>query len=400
VTTRTIAVSGERLSEFLRQPRSPVREVEVTSPPPSWARLKPVLVRFVRGYEARGLERPGFAGVPLCLFGSEWSGFTSRSRTTPACGRCAPCQARQSCGFGAEVPDELLPISDAPPLQRWRDYGAAFRRVTGSDAATACTPFVERIMSAYRGPVSIDPSIVLSDGVQPSTRFVVFPHRGPRGLAAEAEHRDVIACIRDLLTELGFDRCDGLLRALGELPPFPIPVGMEECHAGSWQLKFYLRLEDKTPAEKQAVLDAVSRSGADMGRVSASSELQMLGLVLDADGLHTVKTYVTARPTRLDAAIGFPAPLPVDHPMVTVTGDRALAVPDVWCRGARRAGKWDFNLREHYLAGEFAERLVEDLAPQQTATQLRPVLVGPTYRADVIAVGVRKAAVALYIELN
>ena len=31
---------------------------------------------------------------------------------------------------------------------------------------------------------------------------------------------------------------------------------------------------------------------------------------------------------------------------------------------------------------------------------LRPLLVGPTYRADDIAVGVRGAAVALYIELN
>src|SRR5438105_15726697 len=104
-----------------------------------------------------------FGGVPLCLFGSEWSGFRSRPRTTLARGRCAPCKARQSCGFAAEVPDELLSISEAPLIQRWRDYSAAFRHVTGSDAATACTPFVERIVSAYRGPISLEPSVLLSD---------------------------------------------------------------------------------------------------------------------------------------------------------------------------------------------------------------------------------------------
>ena len=399
MTARSVAVSGEELSEFLRRPRGPVSEVQVTSPPPSWAPLKPLLVRFVQAYEARGVARPVFAGVPLCLFGSEWSGFTSRPRTTPACGRCVPCPVQESCGFRSEVPDELLTLSDAPPLQRWRDYGAAFRGVTGSDAATAWTPFVERIMWAYRGPVSVDPSIVLSDGVQPSTRFVVFPHRPPTGDAAEAEHRRVLACIRELLAELRFDRCDRLLRALGELPPLAVPLGMEECRAGSWQVKFYLRVEDKTTAEKQAVLDALSRSGATMDGVCASSRLQMLGLVLDADGLHTVKAYVTARPTRPDDP-GFPAAVAADDLMVKLTGDGALAVPDVWCRGARRASKWDFNLREHYLAGEPAERLVAQLASPQTATQVRPLLAGPTYRADVIAVGVRGTAVALYIELN
>jgi hypothetical protein len=85
---------------------------------------------------------------------------------------------------------------------------------------------------------------------------------------------------------------------------------------------------------------------------------------------------------------------------VRLTRDRALATLDVWCRGARRANKWDFNLREHYLAGAFAERLAGQLASQRSVAQLRPLLVGPTYRADVIAVGVRAATVALYMERN
>ncbi len=397
MTARSVLVAGERLSEFVSQPAGPLTAVEVTSPPPSWVPLKPLLLQLVRSYRERGLDPPIFSGVPLCLFGSEWPGFKSRPRTTPALGRCAPCQARGSCGFRAEVPDELLSISEAPPLQRWRDYGAAFRRVTGSNAATACTPFVERIMSAYRGPVSLEPSVLLSDTVEPSARFVVFPHRTAAGAAAEAEHRAVLACVRELLTELGAGRCAELVRALGSLPPLPMPVGMDG-QAGSWRLKVYLRLEDKTPAEKQAVLDALSRSGASMDPVSPSG-LQMLGLVLDDGGLHTVKAYVIAQPTRREAD-GFPPPLAADHPLVRLTGDCALATLDVWCRRARRANKWDFNLREHYLAGEFAERLVGQLASRQSATQLRPLLVEPTYRADVVAVGLRATTVALYVELN
>jgi hypothetical protein len=111
------------------------------------------------------------------------------------------------------------------------------------------------------------------------------------------------------------------------------------------------------------------------------------------------KAYVLARPTRRRAD-RFPPPLAADHPLVKLTGDRALATLDIWCRGARRANKWDFNLRDHYLAGAFAERLVGQLASPRRATQLRPLLVGPTYRADIDAVGVRATTVALYMELN
>ncbi len=397
MSAHPVQVSGERLAEFLREPPSPLTEVEVTSPPPRWAPLKPLLVRLVRSYRERGLEPPVFGGVPLCLFGSEWPGFRSRARTTPARGRCAPCQARRSCGYVPEVPSELLPISAAPTLERWRDYAATFRDATGSDAATAGTPFVERIMSAYCGTVSLEPSVLLSDGLEGSARFVVFPHRIAAGGGAEAEYQNVLACVRSLLVDVGAGGCERLLRDLGSLPPLPMPVGMDG-RAGSWRLKVYLRLEDQTPAEKQAVLEALSRSGANLDPVSPSG-LQMLGLVLDVGGLHTVKAYVTARPSHREAD-GFPPPLAVDHPLVTLTGDRALATLDVWCRGARRTNKWDFNLREQYLAGTSAERLVGQLAPQRSASQFLPLLVGPTYRADVVAIGVRATTVALYMELN
>src|SRR5439155_21983705 len=82
VTARSVPVTGDRLSEFLREPPASLTEVDVISSPPSWAPLKPLLLRFVRSYRERGLEPPVFRGVPLCLFGSEWSGFRSRARTT------------------------------------------------------------------------------------------------------------------------------------------------------------------------------------------------------------------------------------------------------------------------------------------------------------------------------
>lgn len=390
-------VTGDRLAELLRRPPDALTEVEVTSAPASWPPLKPLLVRFVRSYRERGLEPPRFGGVPICLFGSEWPGFPSRPRKAPARGRCGSCGARQACGFDAAVPDALPVISDAPVLSRWRDYGAAFRHVTGSDDVAAATPFLERILAAYRGSVSLEPSVLLSSAVEPSARFVVFPHRLADGPEGAAEFQAVIACVRALLAEIGADPSTQLLDALAALPPLPMPVGLDG-HAGRWRLKVYLRLEGRTPAEKQAVLDAIARSGVVLNAV-APTGLEMLGLVLDEGGLHTVKAYVVARPSRPDAA-GMPPPLAAEHPLVRLTGDRALATLDVWCRGARRADKWDFNLRDHFLAGASAERLVTDLTPLRNASRFLSLLVGPTYRADIVAIGVRADTLAVYMELN
>ena len=270
--------------------------------------------------------------------------------------------------------------------------------MTGSDVATTWTPLVEQIIAVYRGPVSLDPSVLVSNAVDPTLRFVVFPHHVGSGAAAEAQYREVLACVERILAELGSHRSEGLIGALGGLSPSPVPVGLDGLVGGSWRLKIYLRLEDKTAVEKQAVLDALSRFAPGMNPVPTRG-LEMLGLVLDEAGLHTVKAYLMVRPTRRGSA-GFPPPLAADHPLVTLAGDRALATLDVWCRGARRPNKWDFNLREHYLAGEIAERLVAELASHQSAAQLRPLLVGPTYRADLYAIGLRAGTLALYMELN
>jgi len=397
MTARVVQVSGERLSDFLRQTSEAPKRVDVTPAPGSWVPLKPALTRFARQVRERGSEPPTFSGVPLCLFGSEWSGFRSTPRTVAARGRCIGCLARDACGFPAEVPDELLPISSAPALQRWRDYGAAFEQVTGSHMATASIPLIEKIVAAYRGPVSIEPSVLIADGVDPSLRVVVFPHHAGAGTAAAAQYSESLACVDILLAEIGSNRCAALLDALGSLPPSPLPIGLDG-RGDSWRLKLYLRVEDKTAAEKQALLDALSRFAPSMHPVP-TAELQMVGLVLDGTGLHTVKAYVAAGPTGPVAA-GFPPPLAADHPLVSLAGDQALATLDVWCRGERRANKWDFNLRDHYLAGQAAERLVAELASPRSAAELRPLLVGPTYRTDVVAVGVRKRTVALYMELN
>ena len=388
-----VRVSGAQLPEFLRQPRLGLTRVEVTPPPCSWVPLKPALLRFARWYRERGVEPPIFSDVPMCLFGSEWPPFKDIAPTTPARERCTACEERSLCGFGAE----LVPSSDSELLQRWSDYSAAFLRVTGSDLALKTGAFVEKIISVYRGPVSLDPSVLVSNGVDPSIRFVVFPHHIGVGAAAEVQYLEVLACVDSILGELGSNRSEALVGALGRLSPSPVPIGLDGI-GGSWRLKIYLRLEDKTPIEKQAALDAISPFASGMDPVPTQG-LEMLGLVMDAAGLHTVKAYLQARPTRRGPA-GFPPPLAADHPLVTLAGDRALAGLDVWCRGARRSNKWDFNLREHYLAGEVAERLVAEIASCESVTQLRPLLVGPTYRADLYAVGLRGGTLALYMELN
>jgi len=397
MTAGVVQVSGERLSDFLRQTSESLTQVDVAPPPGNWVPLKPALARFARGYRDRGKHPPSFSGVPLCLFGSEWQGFKSTERTIPARGRCIACLARDACGYPAEVPDELLPISSATTLERWRDYGAAFQQITGSDMATASMPLVERIVAAYRGPVSVEPSVLVTDGVDASLRFVVFPHRAGVGDAAAGQYAEALACIDTVLAEIGSNRCTELLAAIGRLPPSPLPIGLDG-RDGSWRLKMYLRLEDKTPAEKQAVLDALSHAAPGMHAVPIA-ELQMVGLVLDDAGLHTVKAYVAARPTSTGPA-GFPPPLAADHPLINRAGDEALATLDIWCRGAPRSNKWDFNLRDHYLAGQAAERIVAEIASPAAAAHLIPLLVRPTYRVDLVAVGVRERSLALYMELN
>jgi flavin-dependent dehydrogenase len=389
-----VTVSGAQLPEFLGRPRLGLLRVEVDPPPHSWLPLKPALLQFARWYRERGAEPPMFKDVPLCLFGSEWPVFKNGSPTTPARERCTACQERRLCGFGSE----LLATSDAEILQRWRDYSTAFRRVTGNDLAAQSTALVEQIVSLYRGPVSLDPSVLVSSAVEPTLRFVVFPNHVGNGAAAELQYSEVLAGAERLLNAIGSAGAGALVHRLGELPPSPVPVGLDGLTDGSWRLKLYLRLEEKSVVEKQAILDAFARFASGMDPVPAA-DLEMLGLVLDRSGLHTVKAYLAARPTRGGNA-AFPPPLPADHPLVRLTGDRALATLDVWCRGARRANKWDFNLREHYLAGAVAERLVAELAYRQSAAQLRPLLVGPTYRADLYAVGVRAGTLALYMELN
>ena len=147
------------------------------------------------------------------------------------------------------------------------------------------------------------------------------------------------------------------------------------------------------------MLAALLHDGGARTAAGALPDLQMLGLVLDAGGRHTVKAYVGARPSGPQAA-GFPAPLPVDHPLVVLGGDRALATLDVWRRESPRPDKWDVNLRDHYLAGASAERFLARLVPGPTVDRFRALLVGPSYRADVVAVGVRGRTLAPYMELN
>src|SRR5262249_37250636 len=159
--------------------------------------------------------------------------------TTPARERCPACGTRRLCGEGAEI----IPVSDAEPLERWRDYSAAFQRVTGSDGATQFTSFVEKMVSAYRGPVSLDPSVLVSNAVDASIRFVVFPNHIGEGAAAAVQYSEVLACAERILAELGSNRSAGLIDALANLAPSPVPIGLDGVD-GSWRFKLYLRLED------------------------------------------------------------------------------------------------------------------------------------------------------------
>ncbi len=394
---RVTEVSGDRLAEFSSRSRGELDRVDVTSPPAQWAPLKPALRAFAREYRERGSRPPRFSGVPLCLFGSEWSGFRSTPREVPAVGRCSQCAAREACGFPAEVPAELLPISSASTGRRWRDFAAAFDAATGDRTAAAVEPIVAQLVEVYGGAVSLEPSVLLSDGMQPALRFVVFPHRSGKGESAADRYAAVLERAEKVLDEIGSSGAPELFDALRGLHPIPVPVGLD-VRSGRWSLKMYLRLEQADAVERQTVLDALATVAPGMEATDVAA-LEMVGLVLGISGLQTVKAYVLSRPTLGGGPI-FPPPLAADHPLVEMSGDAALATLDIWCSGERRANKWDFNLREHYLAGSAAERLVARLDSRRSRDELAPMLVGPSYRADIVAIGVRAETLALYMELN
>lgn len=396
MTARRVEVAGRRLSEFLRSSAETFERVDVISAPPSWPSLKPDFVNFARRHRAAGIPLPIFRGVPLCLFGSEWSGVRSAPRTEPAIGRCTDCDARDACGFDREVPADLSPISRAPLSSRWMEYGETFRRLTGCDT-TAATPILERLIDTYRGPVSLEPSVLVDRSIEAALRFVVFPHRTPTGSEAAPAYARALDCVREVTAAMCGTRPDELIAALAALPPMPVPIGLD-LRGDAFSVKVYLRVEDQSPEQRSSILDGLSRLAPSMTRVSPL-DLRMVGLVLDGSGLQAVKAYLAARPAG-PATAGFPAPLASDHPLVTMSADSALATLDIWCRGTRRADKWDFNLRDHYLAGDSARRLIARLASPRIADELRPLLMGETYRADVIAVGVRQHVLALYMELN
>lgn len=397
MTARRVEVAGEELSEFLRSSAQTADLIDVVSAPPSWPELKPDFARFARRHRAAGNARPIFRGVPVCLFGSEWSGFRSTPRTAPARGRCTDCEARDACGFDREVPVELSPISRAPLAQRWAEYAESFRRITGCDTATAATSVLERIVEAYRGPVSLEPSVLLDQSIEAALRFVVFPHRTATGSEAIPAYERALGCLREVTATVCGNRVEELIEALAALPPAPLPIGLD-ARRGRWSVKAYLRVENERPERRSKILDALSQLAPGMTRVP-TAKLQMIGLVLDEAGLQAVKAYIEARPTG-PVESGFPAPLAPEHPLVTMSRDAALATLDIWCRGERRADKWDFNLRDHYLAGDAARRLVARLVSPRRADELSPLLTGNAYRADVVAVGLRERALALYMELN
>ncbi|MFN8641272.1 MAG: hypothetical protein U0802_06295 [Candidatus Binatia bacterium] len=103
----------------------------------------------------------------------------------------------------------------------------------------------------------------------------------------------------------------------------------------------------------------------------------------------------------MPAAPGFAASLPPDHLLVALAASGALATLDVWCRGTRRENKCGTSTCASTTSpAPPPSPCWRKPSPRRRAPRSRPLLASPGHRADLVAVGVRGAIVALYMELN
>src|SRR5690606_6570187 len=97
--------------------------VEIAPSPPSWARLKPLLYRFLAQHGRGARPRLYFSGVPACAFGTEHAMI----RLLPQPGRAdhppwRTCRVRPRCNPPASFGSEPAPFGAGDPLVRLRHY--------------------------------------------------------------------------------------------------------------------------------------------------------------------------------------------------------------------------------------------------------------------------------------
>ncbi|MFK7992346.1 MAG: hypothetical protein AB8I08_40370 [Sandaracinaceae bacterium] len=400
---------------ILRDLRAGKQTIVVDSPPTSWAVLKPHVLPFLKrnGRRSRRLQ---LVGYPLCAVGESWralAAVTGPPRVHhPA---CRACVLRDECSppvrwNGAE----LQPFGSRDPVELFQRFHGRFRRATGAGpnpmADEMVTAHAETLRSLPGGVWELEPSVVVSDRLEPRLRLVVFHGPQPKDpIQARAVTHQLIESWAQMHEIAGASLPDVLRSVLERHSPFEMPLGFEMRAADQAQLKAYARVHLLSPQRRRAFVTELlemieqpsNRAGLgelERDRPTLFDDLQMVGFATQEGTLVALKLYVQRHGRQGWPEIGI-APPPADHPFEVLSKQRALTVVDL-AHPEERAHKLDFFLRERLLSGPMLAELGRRAFVPSVADQLSTLVEHEEFRVDVVAGSLRGESWAFYLALG
>ncbi len=385
--TSRVTVAGEALPALLERlgTGADPRVVEIRPAPADWASMKPML------FAARDrVALPQFVGYPACAIGIEYRQLPTTERLRFAHPPCARCAVRAACSQPLTWNDELQPFRGGPPLELWHAYHERLAAVLGMPRDPLLDDVVSEHLQAVRAtanPLTLEPSVVVRDGLEPAVRLAIFHGLLPRdvALARAATHASLEGFRRMQLRAAGrFD--ERLLDVLRAHAPFRAPVGVEAT-ANRLLFKAYIELSDDSPERRHDfVRDLVGESELPW------EDVMLLGAVTDGASLVSLKAYVRHDPTVRFRDL---MPLSPSDPIVLRSGGQAFAVVDVL---DAKPPKWDLSVRRNFLSGMCVASALGFVGRARTSVE--QLLRHHDFRSDCIAVGLREGATTLYVELG
>jgi hypothetical protein len=379
---------------LLRAMQASAGTVLHVEPPESWARLKPRVLPLLSG---RSRAHGTIVGYPLCAVGESWRALANVSG--PAIAQHPPCV---SCGRATACSpptawneDELQPFGPTGAEALWDRFHGRFCEATRAPRRELADRLIESHAGVLPEVWELEPSLVLSDRVEPTLRAVVFHGRLPED-GAELTRR-LLASFWRWHELAGADVPRGLRELLEPMAPFELPIGFE-LGDGAPMLKAYVRLQHMSPDDRHALAQELAALAGRPALASLSwSDVHMIGLATRGGALVGLKLYV-ARDARAGwPELGLPA-MPDDHPLEVLSSHRAYAVLDVTHPEAR-PHKWDYYLRERLLSGPMIAELARRLFSERVAREVATIARHHHFRLDAVAGAVRGSAWVLYCAL-
>ncbi len=402
-----MTVHGDELADRLSQPLHAGSVITVDPPPESWATLKPKLFDRLRevGRGPNPLVR--FRGYPLCGIGSQW-----RNLAVDIVGderhpkQCQACSLAARCSPPAQWSRELSPYGPADPVELWSRWSARLGRATGRAGEPALDEMVGTLVDRCsavlpNNPFILEPSVTL--GTEPSgdIRLVTFHGQLPsEAAAAEDASRGLVRLLLELHGVLGTAAPAGLDEALTRPMPFAMPLGFEHAPGAEPILKAYVRVPEHAPEERAAIalsLLSVGGFSTDIDAIQWDA-VEMIGIGSSGGKLCSVKAYCRARPSKGASEWDLPA-LAEDDPLVTLCGDRALAVIDLGS-SRTRPHKWDLPTRKELLSGPVVCDRLATWSPRTNLASVTELFEHRDFRADVVAIALRGGRITLYCEIS